>query len=906
MADDIAGGEGTPPDLNALAKDHVDQIFDVKNLSRLEQVIANAIQAAISNALGAILVSAGGVGALVAKAIETGEQVAAPILAPIMATMIQSSFGIEVDQRSLARIHDASARNDLGRAMGATVLGALHNEGGEIRPDQAPAEKLIGMLAHLAIDSWAEGTIVEWIASLAGMLHELEGLTKLAPAVVQATGLDELGRIGLRPLATVTVATPLTWAAHKQYRPNLLSESDIIKSFQRGDYSAADAAEELARLGYSDRRQDMLVKSAAKRLSTDDVLNLVRARTLDRTYAIQNLRDEGWDQQTAEYAVVAAETKRFQNINDNSLPTIVRAFVNRDINESTFRSFLPAVIPDSLEQDAHLTAAQTERELNIRHLSHAEVQECVELGILTTAFYRAWLVREGYPEEEAFALELRLRLKIDKQAKLEEERARVEQEHAAAKAAAEQARQDRLAQIEADRALKREGSIADLTRAVVRGLIPVSRLEQVLLEQYDKDTVTILTELALGDRAAYLAQQEAAAAARQRAAQKQIDVGQLEAGVLESVLTVEQFRQALAQRGFDAGDIDILARTLVARKKDLDHARAQRAQAEDAAKRKSIDLNRAEQLVVRGHWSFQQYDVLLTMLGFDVAARAAMADLLHVKADDQVRAEQRRIAVAVADKNKGLALEQLRRAVVLGVRTVADYQQFLVEQNYTADAQAVLLAEVRADLAEAQAARQRRLEADARAGARELSLDRVARAARLGIVTPPAYQARLVKAGYSPDDVAIEMDLLTVEIADAAATRAKRDALALQTPDRGLSLNELARAVKVGAATIEDYRARAAALNVAPSDVELLVAVLQDELDAQADAEARHTAIDGELTARSLSLAELEKAVVAGLRSVADYQAQLLQWGYGASDAQLLTSLLADTIAAKGGPGPGG
>jgi len=79
-------------------------------------------------------------------------------------------------------------------------------------------------------------------------------------------------------------------------------------------------------------------------------------------------------------------------------------------------------------------------------------------------------------------------------------------------------------------------------------------------------------------------------------------------------------------------------------------------------------------------------------------------------------------------------------------------------------------------------------------------------------------------------------------------------------------------------------------------DADVLVAVLNDELAAIADAESRRTSINGELTARTLNLGQLEAAVKAGAVSIDGYIAQLERWGYGADDAELLAGLLVDQM----------
>jgi hypothetical protein len=211
-----------------------------------------------------------------------------------------------------------------------------------------------------------------------------------------------------------------------------------------------------------------------------------------------------------------------------------------------------------------------------------------------------------------------------------------------------------------------------------------------------------------------------------------------------------------------------------------------------------------------------------------------MRELLQLEiAKDQQAAAERKAAEEKL-RAKGLSLEQFRRAVVLGIRSVDAYNTFLVNQGFTADAIATLVAEIELAVADAEAARRKRAEAEAAGRAPELSLSAVARAARLSIISPADYRARLADAGYSTDDIAIEMELLAVEIADVQAARARRDLLEAETGERGLALRELATAVKAGLATIDDYQARAFSLNYGADDVALLVALLEDELAAKA------------------------------------------------------------------------
>lgn len=901
MADEADFSTEATPSLQQLIEFFVATLTSPGSLERFADALAKGVQVGATVAGGAQIHASGGLADKKGSLIDEGYDRARKALAWALSKVVAHLLGIEPPEELFRDGQVRPQDSAIGIALARTIIEGIAGDTTELEPSDAAATRFMGMLAHLTIQSWAEGIIVEELESLHGVLHPLEEISRLGQNLINGMGLNRLARVAMRPLASTLVATPLDWKYKRTFRPNLLSEGEIVKAFARGDYTGDEAAEELARLGYSARRQDMLVKSAAKRLSTDDVQVLRRAGALDRDYALQNLRDEGYDETTANYLVAAVEERRYASVRDDSLGTITRAFADREIDEAQLRTLMQGVVDDDIEQDLHVNAAQRSRQFNIKHLSHGEVLECVELGVLAIPDYRRWLEREGYASDDADALELLLRVKLKKLSDATAERQRLATEKAAAAAAAAAAKAKRLADLEAERALHARGSIADLRRAYARGLIPIDRLAEVLRAEYDADTVNLLLELADQDRADYVAQQKAAADAKQRAARRNIDLGSLEQGVLHHIITVDAYAAALADRGFAPADVDILARTLAAKLADQDAAIAKRAKAEQDAKVKHIDLGRYERLVRRGIRTIDDYAALLGSLGYDDASRAAMVALLQSDIDADAEAQVLRAQAKQQPTGADLTLEQMRRAVLLGLKTDADFQAYLVRQKYTSDAQAVLVAELRRDVADADAARQLRQTSDAAGVSVDLPLSRITAAARLGLITPDAYAERLQTLGYSDDDIAIEMELLLQEIADVQAARTKASQADAAIADRGLSLADLVRAVKAGTATLADYKSRAIALGYAPDDAQLLVDTLDAELQTLDAARQRRTTIDGELTARTLSLGQLEDAVKAGAITLDAYEQQLETWGYGADDAQLLAALLADALAKKAG-----
>lgn len=887
------------PNLDGLVAQLVEGLTDPSKLKRLERTIANAIATGNVNADSAIFLAQRELVQDAAWVMEKAENVVGLFVKPLAILMVTHLLGIEATDELLTKGLTGGEGGSVGRAITDVFWAGLQPKNQNIEPSDENALRFMAMVSQLTVNNWYEGLIAEETIEAIPALAGAKAFTELANDLIDHLGINRLMRVALRPIVHSTIATPLEWKTNKTFRTTLLGTGEALRQFTRGRWSREQLFEELARAGYSDDRIEALIAAGVKTISLDDALVLLRAGKWTQNEVVELLKWQGYEEDSARVIVATAAEKRLQSIRDDSLGAIRSSYVKREISDFEFSKFLEAVIYDPAERAAYEVAAQTSRELNISTLSHGEVKDAVEAGIIAFKDYRSWLDRAGYIPDDQLTLELLLRKKLDAKTDIEKHRADVAAERAADKAAKQAIADDKRAQVEAERALHRRGSLADLNRAVVRGLIPIARFTEVLNAQYDPDTVAILVGLVEGDRQTYLAQQELAAQAKQRAARRTIDVGAIEQAVMEEVLSVDDYRARLASLGFEQADINILGDTLAAKLADRQLAQKNRAAADLAAANRSIDLGRFEQLVRKGVRTLQQYDALLDSMNFDDAARAGMVELLQLKiADDNAAADIRR-QHAAAGAGGDLTLDQFRRAVLLGLKKPEEFQTFLTTQKLTADAQALLMAELRDDLAQADAARARRAATDGAVGSRALPLATVRRAVQLGVITPDAYELRLIEAGYSSDDVAIEMEMLLTEIASVQAARARRDELNAQADDKGLSLSQVERAVKANVSTLDDYRARAAGLGYSVNDVFTLTNTLQQELDVQADAQARHDVIAAETKTKTLSLGQLDQSVMAGLLTLDDYAANVTKMGYGDDDAELLVSLLSTKLAAK-------
>ena len=890
----------TQPTLQQLGDYIVEKLFDVHNLARLETAIANAVGKGQTNAKAAADAASVFMAEFLGTVLGGVEKYIEPVMGPSLSKLAGHLVGVDLSTSELRRSAASGGEGAIGDAVSKIAFQMLSAPEGELQPGSEAARRFLGTMAQLVFNGWFEATAFEMLVTLVPDMDSFESVAELPHELINALGLSRLSRVALRPLAQHLVATPLDWELSKRHRPKLLSEADIMRAFLRGDYTNTEAAEELGRLGYSDTRQNILLKNALKNISLDDALVLERHGVIDRALVLEKLKQQGYDDSEAQFALVAAEAKRQTTIDDNAIGALTRAYVKRDIDQSAFRTLFPPNVYTPLELDTYETQARLERDLNVRHLSEGDVIRAVRLEVVPMAYYRGWMTREGIPEDEQLIKELLLRAEIEKEFKVEHARASVLAERAAEKAARDQAAKEHQARIEAERALARRGPVSELVRAVVRGLIPAARLQEVLAAQYDPDTVSIFLDDAAEQRAAFVEQEQKAEALKNRALVRHVDVAALEQAVLNDILTLDQFRQALINQSFAPADADLLTATLRVRKADNDAAKQKRADAEARAKRKAIDLTKYEQLVRRGVHTLDEYAALIRSLGFDDAAIADMVELLRLQMADDEKARQARAAAAAVKDSKGLTLADARRAVVLEVQTIDWFQGWLVANKFTTDAQAILTDELRVEVDQARAARERRHAADLVAGASRIPLTTVARAARLGLITPALYQQQLRLAGYSDDDIAIELALLTQEITDIQAARAKQAAAVKPAAPGVLTLTQMAAAVRAGVRPLSAYEALAVADGLDEDSVATLVRVLGDEIAGTTAARLRRAQLGSQLQAKDINLSLLEAQVRAGGATLSDYHDTLVQAGLDPVDVALLTSLLSDETDSAG------
>jgi len=274
-------------------------------------------------------------------------------------------------------------------------------------------------------------------------------------------------------------------------------------------------------------------------------------------------------------------------------------------------------------------------------------------------------------------------------------------------------------------------------------------------------------------------------------------------------------------------------------------------------------------------------------------AKANAAKAKAIAAATKLAAAQAKAAAAAADSEaKGVSIAKYETLVLDGLKTIQEYQTFLTGKGLSADNVAAFTTVLQQKLNAAGAAGAATGQVIAGSKAKALNVSQLAAAAKQGFVSIDQYVADLEALGYSASDAQLLGEVLKNEISAAAVKAQTSAAAAAALGDRHVSLAQEENAVLLGIQTPEQYEAMLQAAGFAPEDQAILVGALKARLATTQAAAAKKAAAAGVPGTKPLNLAELERAVRAGIKTPADYQTALVDAGYTPDAVQSLMSLL--------------
>lgn len=161
-----------------------------------------------------------------------------------------------------------------------------------------------------------------------------------------------------------------------------------------------------------------------------------------------------------------------------------------------------------------------------------------------------------------------------------------------------------------------------------------------------------------------------------------------------------------------------------------------------------------------------------------------------------------------------------------------------------------------------------------------------------GIRTIDQYRAFLHAKGLTPDNQDAFVTLLNTKLQKASTTSAGKAANSATAAEKNLNLAQLDKAVRAGVLSIDEYKARLEQIGFPDTDVQILVDVASNDLATAATKTTTKAGAVATGTAKGISIAQEERAVRLGLKTISDYQAFLSAHGYADEDATLLSAEL--------------
>lgn len=388
------------------------------------------------------------------------------------------------------------------------------------------------------------------------------------------------------------------------------------------------------------------------------------------------------------------------------------------------------------------------------------------------------------------------------------------------------------------------------------------------------------------------AAQQKAAAAKAQAADAGLKESQAAQLVKEGIWTIEQFAAFLTTHGYGP---DAVAASVALLKAQIHAAEVKTTAAHPTrttAVAKGLNLAQMERAFIEGIVTEDQLTSYLLKEHYSPEDAQVIVDLAH----DALTAAQVKKDTAAAARahaaTKSISLPDLERAVRLGLTSVDTYVAALQHAKFDDASVALLKGVLQSQIASDKATAAKSAAAAATPTSKGITVAQLEQEVVARIRPIADYTAALQALKYSFDDQRGLTALLQLKVDQAKSTAAKSAAAAKALAPRGISLADAERAVKLGIVPIDTYTQLLQSLHYTPDAIDVLRNTLLAQVAAARKAQTSANAAGKLLATKSISLVDLEKAVIAGLQPITAYTAALIGAHYSGADAALLTALL--------------
>lgn len=856
--------------------------------------------------LGTVLTWVFKITAFLVNGLTNVEQEASVGFGVLIAATLRNLLGVVVDPSAVNIRTAGPGRQAASDAMGNAIInslvrGATQNADGTLVPSQAAANNFLSTAMYMELNGWIEGVVAD-----AGSYHLLERYGDLKDGISRTMGLGRMMHQAFRPVIKTLVHDPLQALLNAKYRPKVATEESIVRAFYRGVITQAQLSTLLANEGYTEQEIQWVIVDKQRHISDADVEYLISRGTWTLQNGVDYLRTQGWDDTGARYVLTVAAGKRTEKYRTEGLAVVVDAYVRGEINDAQLQSGISSLTLPTDEAALATTLAQGKRSAHITHLTLGQIETGIEQGVMSFADLQAWATRANMPAQETALLELSIQVKLNKQTS----QAKAKADAAAARATAAKAKADAATAKAAAAKLQAADkgvSVAQAETLVLDGHWTFQQLSTFLANKgYGADAIDAITFLLhekLNTAAAGAGTKATAGAAL---AAKGLSLAEEEKAVVAGLLSISDLHTWLTLHLYDAADANVIVELT---QQALDAAKvkaAAKAAATAAAAHKSISLPELERAARLGLTTVAAYTAALQAADFDSASVALLVGLLQAQIASDRATSAARSAATAAGATRGITLAQLEQEVINGVRPIADFTAELVQLGYSAVDQRDLTALLQLKVDQNKATAAKRAAAAADLTARGISLPKAEAAVKLGVIPIATYTQLLTAQHYTPDAVQVLTNSLLAEVAKTSKAQAAATGAAAALATKQISLPQLERAVIAGLTPIADYTSTLTANGYTAAAAATLTQLLQLKADQALVAQATHTDAEGQATVKGIALGKLEQAVVAGDKTIDDYDAVLVNLGYDDVDRATLESLLQskiDAAAAKAGGG---
>lgn len=771
--------------------------------------------------------------------------------------------------------------------------GAARGANGMLTPSSQGANNFLAMSAHLAVEGWLQGIIVE-ISSA----NYLERFGDLKDTLENAFGMGRLARRALAAPMKILVEDPYTWKLNQTYLPTLLSPGELVSQYLRDPTQKDNYYAQMALHGYTPDKAETIVNLNKKHLSLDEIVDLLVHKTIQFTDAETALKAQGYDELTADYIIQVATRKRTEAWERRGLEEALGLYRQHHIDRPTYDSLVSKALLPADEQFFYSRMADLMDFGHQQFLTIAEGETLVKKGIWEMTDFAQLMTHYGYSAADQISLEQLLfgEIATAQQAALDKaarQAAALARQQAAAARAAERAR---IAAMEVE---SKGVSTAQYENLVYEGLrTPADYYQYLINKQVAADNAAALTQ-ALGvtllTKAAAAAKKAAAAG---QAKQKNLDITQLETAVKQGLLTLPDFTARLKGLGMSEADAQLLTQEL----SDQMTAATTKAQATAAAKAaaavKHVDTTQEERAVLLGTQTIQQYAAFLDAHNFTPEDRDVLVNELQARLTAAQATAATKAAAAKKAATQGINLTQLERLVRAGIKTVADYQAALANLGYSASDQQAMVQYLQLQMEQDQQDLITKGHAADLVGQLGVSLTDLERAVKLSVVPIATYQDALQRAGVPAADQQTMVATLAAQIKTTRTQQTTASTVSKQVAAAGVSLTSLEADVKSGKLSMEQFQALLAGYGVPADQITDVVALVQDMIDNAKAVQALVADATVKAAAKGLNLSQDTAAYKQGVMDEATWRARVASLGYDAADVEILFETLAATQAA--------